>query len=342
MRDARTIKPQDLFERRKQAIKLFQKGMKRIEISEIVGVHRNTVGEWIKLWKNHGISALKVQAGGRPIGNGRKLMPHEEKVIQKCLIDKCPDQLKLPFALWTRKAVQMLIKESLNTNIAIRTTGTYLSKWGFTPQKPVKRAYERNEAHVSRWLNDEYPVLAAKAKLENAEIHWGDETGIRSDNVNGRSYAPKGKTPIRRSRGAREQINMISSITNQGKVRFMFYKEKMCSDLLIKFMKRLIRSADRKVYLILDNLRVHHSKLVKAWLQEHKAFIEIHYLPSYSPDLNPDEFLNSDLKNNLSQKPAKRTKGQWEKNAKAHMRSVQKRPLHIMSFFRAEPIKYAS
>ncbi len=124
MRDARTITPRDLFERRKQAIKLFQKGMKRIEISEIVGVHRNVVGQWIKLWKNHGISALKVQVAGRPIGNGRKLMPHEEKEIQKYLIDKCPDQLKLPFALWTRKDVQMLIKESLNTEIAIRTTGT--------------------------------------------------------------------------------------------------------------------------------------------------------------------------------------------------------------------------
>jgi transposase len=342
MRDARTIKPQDLFERRKQAIKLFQKGMSRIEIGEIVGVHRNTVGEWIKLWQAGGVYALKVQDGGRPLGDGRILMPHEEKDIQKCLIDKCPDQLKLPFSLWTRKAVQLLIKERLDIDIAIRTVGKYLHKWGFTPQKPVKRSYERNEQHVNSWLNDEYPAIAAKAKREKAEIHWGDETGIRSDNVNGRSYAPKGKTPIRRSRGAREQINMISSITNQGKVRFMFYKEKMCSDLLIKFMKRLIRSAGKKVYLILDNLRVHHSKLVKEWLAEHRAFIEVHYLPSYSPDLNPDEFLNNDLKTNLSQKPAKRKKGQWEKNAKTHMRRVQKRPEHIKSLFRAEPIRYAS
>ncbi|MBN2641392.1 MAG: IS630 family transposase [Victivallales bacterium] len=342
MRDARTIKPQDLFERRKQAVKLFQKGMSRIEIGEIVGVHRNTVGEWIKLWQTSGIHALKVQEGGRPVGDGRILMPHEEKDIQKCLIDKCPDQLKLPFSLWTRKAVQLLIKERFDIDIAIRTVGKYLHKWVFTPQKPIKRSYERNEQHVTHWLNNEYPAIAARAKQEKAEIHWGDETGIRSDNVNGRSYAPKGKTPVRRSRGASEQINMISSITNQGKVRFMFYKEKMCSDLLIKFMKRLIRSTDKKVYLLLDNLRVHHSKLVKEWLTEHKAFIEVYYLPSYSPDLNPDEFLNNDLKANLSQKPAKKTKGQWEKDAKTHMRSVQKRPEHIKSLFQAESIRYVS
>jgi transposase len=316
--------------------------MKRVEIAEIVGVHRNIVGQWIALWKEKGIAGLKVSKAGRPIGNGRKLMPHEELEIKKDLIDKCPDQLKLPFALWTRKAVQMHVKEKFDIDIAIRTTGTYLHKWGFTPQKPVKRAYEKNEAHVNRWLNDEYPAIAAKAKREKAEIHWGDETGIRSDNTTPKGYSLKGKTPVLKSRGAPEKINMISSITNNGKVRFMFYKEKMCSDLLIEFLKRLIRSTDKKVFLILDNLRVHHSKQVKEWLAEHKAFIEVYYLPSYSPELNPDEYLNNDLKASLSQKTPKRDKGQWEKNAKAHMRSVQKRPEHIKNLFKAEPIKYAS
>ena len=342
MRDARTIEPEALLERRKQAIKLFQKKMTRIEISDIVEVHRNTVGQWIKLWQDGGITSLKVQSGGRPLGNGRSLMPHEEKEIQKCLIDKCPDQLKLPFALWTRKAVTMLIKELFDIDMAVRTVGSYLQRWGFTPQKPVKRAYERNDKHVNRWLNEEYPAIALKAKQEGAEIHWGDETGIRSDDVNGRGYAPKGKTPIRISKGAREQINMISTVTNQGKLRFMFYKETMTSDLLINFMKRLIRSNERKIFLILDNLRVHHSKIVKQWLAEHKAFIEVYYLPSYSPDLNPDEFLNNDLKMGISKKPIKRAKGIWEKNAKQHMRSIQKKPQHIKNLFKAESVRYAS
>lgn len=342
MRDARKLSCEELFERRNQAIKLFKKDMKRIEIAEIVGVHRNIVGQWISAWEKNGLSGLKVKQAGRPVGNGRILMPHEEAEIQKCLIDKCPDQLKLPFALWTRKAVQLFIKERFDIDIAIRTVGTYLNKWGFTPQKPVKRAYERNEEHVNRWLNEEYLEIAAMAKSEGAEIHWGDETGLRSDDVNYRGYAPKGKTPVLRTKGTPEKLNMISTITNRGKVRFMFYKEKMNSQLLIKFMKRLIRSTDKKVFLILDNLRVHHSKVVKEWLAENTAFIKVFYLPSYSPDLNPDEFLNNDLKSSLSKQPVKREKGQMEKNAKSHMKRVQKKPQHIKNLFQAESVKYAS
>lgn len=342
MRDARTINPESLYDRRKQAIMLYKQGMKRIDIAPIVGVHRNTVGEWISIWKTKGLNGLRVAKAGCPVGLKRLLLPHEEKEIQKCLVDKCPDQLKLPFALWTRMAVKMLIKESYNIDLPIRTMGNYLKRWGFTPQKPVTRAYERNENHVQKWLNEGYPTIKETAKKEGAEIHWGDETGLRSDDVNGRGYAPKGKTPVRRTRGARESLNMISTVTNQGKVRFMFYKDKMCGDLLIKFMKRLIRSTDRKVFLVLDNLPVHHGRIVKDFLAENSAFIRVFYLPSYSPDLNPDEHLNGNLKANIRVKPTNRKKGDLEKNAKAHMFSIQKRPKHIQSFFQSESVKYAS
>ena len=152
MRDARTIQPEELFERRVQAVKLHKKGLTRLSIADIVGVHRNTVGEWIKVWKLSGISSLKVAKGGRPIGSGRLLFPHEEKQIQKLLIDKCPDQLKLAFALWTRKAVQELITELFNIKIAINTVGDYLNKWGFTPQKPINKVYAKNETQVRDWL----------------------------------------------------------------------------------------------------------------------------------------------------------------------------------------------
>ena len=236
----------------------------------------------------------------------------------------------------------LVVKESYNIDIPIRTMGNYLKRWGFTPQKPVTRAYERNEKHVQKWLDEGYPTIKETAKKEGAEIHWGDETGLRSDDVNGRGYAPKGKAPVRRTRGARESLNMISTVTNQGKVRFMFYKDKMCGDLLIKFMKRLIRSTDRKVFLILDNLPVHHGRVVKEFLAENSAFIRVFYLPSYSPDLNPDEHLNGNLKANIRMKPTKRKKGDLEKNAKAHMFSIQKRPRHIQSFFQSESVKYAS
>ena len=159
---------------------------------------------------------MKVRASGRPKGSGRKLFPYEEQELKRCLTDKCPDQLKLPFALWTRQAVQTLIKQKFSVDMTLQAVGNYLRSWCFTPQKPIRRAYERNDERVRVWLNNEYPAIAAKAKRENAEIHWGDETGLRSDDVNGRSYAPKGKTPVQRVKGTPEKLNMISTITNRG------------------------------------------------------------------------------------------------------------------------------
>ena len=342
IKDARTINAAALYERRKQAIMLFKKGMKRHEIAPIVGVHRLTVGIWIKAWQNGGLVALKASSSGRPKGTGRKLRPDEELETRRAIVDKCPDQLKLPFALWTRHAVREFLRQRFNVKMSLQAVGDYLKLWGFTPQKAIRRAYERNEKKVREWKTEEYPLLVKKAKLEKAEIHWGDETGIRSDDVNARGYAPTGKTPIQRVKGTPEKVNMISSVSNQGQLRFMFYRETMNADLLIKFLKRLIRSVGRKVILILDNLRVHHSKVLKSWLEANKNLIELYYLPSYSPDLNPDELMNSDLKSHLSKQPDARTKGKLEKNAFAHMRKVQKKPQHIKNFFQAESVRYAS
>ena len=343
--DARTIPGAALYERRKQAIKLFKSGYFKENYSAIArhcGATRQSVKKWISAWKAGGITGLKPQTRGRIKGDCRKLTSKQEKDICKSITDSCPDQLKLPFALWTRKAVKMLIMERFGLEMPIRTVGEYLKRWGFTPQKPIRRAYERNEAKVQEWKEVVYPQIVKKAKKEKGEIHWADETGIRSDDVNGRSYAPKGKTPVQRVKGTPEKLNMISTVSNQGKVHFMFYKEMMSTKILISFLKRLFRNIGRKVFLILDNLKVHHSKDLQTWLEEHKVEIEIFYLPSYSPDLNPDEFMNSDLKSALSQKPDARAKGRLERNALGHMKSVQKRPQHVKNFFNAASISYAS
>jgi len=212
------------------------------------------------------------------------LSKEQEKRIQKAIVDKEPDQLKLPFALWTRIAVQQLIKELFGINMPIRTVGEYLKRWGYTPQKPLRRAYEQNAKAVKKWLDEQYPAIVKKAKAEKAEIHWGDETGLCNDSQHGRSYVPRGQTPAIRLPAKRERINLIFSITNQGKVRFMLYRNTMNAQTLIKFLKRLIKDVDQEVFLILDDLRVHHSKLVKEWLKDHEDQIELLFLPSYSPE----------------------------------------------------------
>jgi len=342
LRDARTIGPEALEDRRKQAVKLHQDGFSRVKIAEIVEVHRNTVGEWIKAWRDGGEAALKAEAPGRPVGTGRRLSGFQAAAIKRIITDKTPDQLKFPFALWTRDAVRLLIKDSYGINMPIRTVGEYLKRWGFTPQKPIRRFYERCDTKTKRWLDEEYPALQKRAKADGAEIYWGDETGFRSDDVTGRGYSPKGKTPVRRAKARPEKINMISAVTNRGTARYMFYKGRMHADRFIDFLKRLIKDAKRKVYLILDNLRVHHAKKVKAWVAERAEQIELAYLPAYSPDLNPDEYLNNDLKGIVSKRPDKRRLGSLEDSARFAMRSLQRQPARIASYFHAPPVKYAS
>ena len=342
--DARKLVSAALEERRKLVIRLYRSDKYKTyqEIAEVAGVHRNTASQWIRRWEKDGNRTLKTQQRGRPVGCCRRLLAHEEERIRNDLVDHCPDQLILPFALWTRQAVRLHIKASFGLELPIRTVGEYLKRWGFTPQKPVKRAYQRSDAAVQDWLENKFPAIKKQAKAEDADIFWGDETGIRNDESKGRSYAPKGNTPVQKVNPVPEKINMISAISNQGKVHFMFYKETMSAQKLIEFMERIIRSNERKVFLILDNLRVHHSKALNDFLIEQAAFIKLFYLPSYSPDLNPDEYLNRDLKANLNNKPLGRAKGKIEEHAKDHMESVTQDSERVIQLFHAETVKYAS
>lgn len=312
--------------------------MTRAEIGEIVGVHADTVGRWLKLNPR----ALKVNRGGRKPGEGRQLTKEQEKAIRGMVVDKTPDQLKMPYALWTRKAVMELIKRQTDIDMPIRTVGEYLKRWGFTPQKPVKRAYEQNPKAVQRWLDEEYPEIKARARREDAEIYWGDETGMRNDSQHERGYAPKGRTPVLRLNAKRTSTNMISAITNQGKVRFRVFDGSMNTDILIDFCKRLIKSAQRKVFLVLDNLRVHHARIFNAWLAEHAEEIEVFYLPSYSPELNPDEYLNCDLKAGVHGGKPARDKKQLKKKVVSHMRMLQKKPGRVAKYFEHQKIRYAA
>jgi|GEM_PF-1454377 len=266
-----------------------------------------------------GSTAIKIGRRGRQYGDQRIFSPEQEKEIQRCLIDRTPDQLKLSFALWTREAVKLLIKQRYGISMPIRTVGEYLKRWGFTPQKPVRRAYEQNTEAVNRWLDIQYPEITALAKKEKAEIHWGDETGIQTDAYRVRGFAPKGNAPVIKLPAQKSSINMISSITNQGKMRFMMYRGTMNCHLLIKFMSRLVKDSGRKVFLILDNLRSHHGIIVKEWLAAHKEETEVFYLPYYSPELNPDEYLNGDLKQGVHSGLPVRNQKELEHKTKSFM-----------------------
>ncbi len=278
--DARSLPAAAKEEKRKQAVRLRKRGETYAAIAESVGVHERTVIRWIRLYEDSGEKALKAKILGRPMGAGRSLSPEQEAQIQKLITDKTPEQFNMAYALWTREAVRQLIEQEFSVKLAIRTVGKYLSLWGFTPQKPLKKAYEQNPKMVTQWLDETYPKIKGRAKAEKTEIYWGDETGMRNDSQHERGYAPKGQTPVIRLNAKRVATNMLSAVTNQGKVRFRLFEGSMNADILIDFMKRLIKGARRKVFLILDKLRVRHAKVVKAWLAEHTDEIEVFLLAS--------------------------------------------------------------
>ena len=338
----RKLSGDKLYELRKRVVKMRQRGYKIREVAEAFDVGESTVKKWWAIYLAGGTKALKPKKRGRKQGDNRLLTCEQENEIQQLIVEKTPDQLKMNFALWTRRAVVQLIRQHFGVVIAIRSAGRYLKRWGFTPQKPLKRAYEQNPKAVQRFLDEEYPAIKKRAKKEKAEIHWADETGLRSDSQHGRSYAPKGQTPVIRLNSQRWSSNLISSITNQGKVRFMLYKGGMNADVFIRFLKRLVKDATKKVFLILDNLRVHHSKIVKDWASEHRQEIELFYLPSYSPQLNPDELLNCDLKAGVhSGKPARNEK-QLKDKIRSHMFMLQKRPARVCKYFEHKEVQYAA
>jgi transposase len=223
----------------------------------------------------------------------------------------------------------------------IRTCGEYLKRWGFTPKKLAKRAYEQNPQTVAKWMQETYPDIAKEAKSQNAEIHWGDETGVRSDCQHGRGYAPKGQPPILHKKSKRFSTNMICSATNQGKMRWMIYRETLTSQVFICFMQRLIKDSKKKVLLIVDNLRVHHSEPVKEWVEANKERITLFHLPSYSPEHNPDEYLNGDLKSELGRKALPMDQKHLEKNLIGSMLRLSKSQQRVAYYFDHPALAYA-
>lgn len=328
---------------RRQVIRLRKQGKGNKEVAELLGLSVQTTSRWWQWHQREGDAMLAVPKRGRKYGEKRHLTAEQEKQIRKMIVDHYPDQLKLQFALWDRQAVQQLIKLQFGFEMPIRTVGEYLSRWGYTPQKPIRKAYEQRPAEVARWMEESYPAIKAQAKAENAEIYWGDETGLATNGNVVRGYAPAGKTPELRLNARKEHVSMISAVSNQGKLRFMLYEHAMNGKRLIEFMKRLVKDVDRKVILILDNLRVHHCKPVKEWLSKNKEKIEVFYLPPYSPELNPDEYLNNDLKNAVHGNKGRvsRTKDTIRKKTISHLRHLQKSPRKVVKLFNHLKVRYA-
>jgi transposase len=304
------------------------------------GVSKTAVYNWVTKYRSGGKRALKSKLRGRP--RRSRLEGWQAATTVKLITDRCPDQLKLPFALWTRDAVRELLAERFEVDVSVWTVGRLLRKWGFTPQKPLRRAYERNPAAVQKWLDEEYPAIRRTAKREKATIHWGDEMGLRSDHQTGTSYGRKGHTPIIPGTGQRFRCNMISTITNRGQLAFMVFKKRFTADVMIDFMRRLIRHSPQKVFLIVDGHPVHRSRKVTRWIEKHHKQIRLFRLPGYSPELNPDELLNQDVKSNALGRQRPRDQQEMIGQVRSYLRSTQRQPDIVKRYFEEENVAYAA
>lgn len=343
MRDTRSLDQSAQEALRINAVKLLLKGNTQEQVASMFGVTRQAVGKWWLRYEEGGIVALRKKSR-RPKSTDRTsgLTGWQCSSIVRTILRKTPDQLHFPFMLWTRDAVAQLILKRFKIKLSKWTVGRLLKKWGLSPQKPVKKAYEQQPEAVRSWLDREYPKIARKALMDKAEIHWGDEMGVRSDDQIGRTYGRIGQTPVVKTTGRRFSCHMISTVTNRGTLRFMIFEDKFNADVFLDFLKRLLKTVKQKIFLILDGHPVHKAKKVRQWIEANRSDISLFLLPAYSPELNPDELLNQDVKTNAVRKKRALNKAELKKNLLGYLRGRQKRPDLVKRYFHHENVRYAA
>ncbi|MDR1015688.1 MAG: IS630 family transposase [Coriobacteriales bacterium] len=340
--DGRRLGSDGQHQLRKSAARLLSKGLRPSEVAGLLGVSRQFVYNVKARAESGGAAALRPKARGRKAGSKRRLTPEQESFVVETITEKNPDQLKMACCLWDRRSVAELAMREFGVGLPPSTVGCYLRRWGFSKQRPVRRANRQDPERIRAWLEEEYPEIEQKARSEGAEIYWGDETALQNTSNFIKGYSPRGRAPVLMVEARRMKLNMLSAVSNRGKLRFTITRETVGPDTLIGFMRRLCRDSGRKVLLILDNLRAHHSKKVAAWAAVHGASIEVFFLPAYAPEYNPDEYLDSDLKREMERLPSASTEEELSGSARSFLARRQRQPDKVESYFKNEHTRYAA
>jgi transposase len=340
--DARELSDEVLEALRLRALRGCELGLAEAEVAAILGVARETVCRWWSAYTDRGVPALPQRRTGRPLGSGRLLSDAQAERLQHLLRTHQPEELGIAAPLWTRRAVRDLIRREYQLDLAERTVGRYLGRWGFTAKRPRRHARDQDPEEVQQWLDETYPAIEARAQHEGAEIHWGDEVGVAADQQPARGYAPRGEPATQEVPDPHRRANQISTITNRGDVRFMTYTRTMDAALCIVFLERLLRSTVGKVFLIVDRLRAHMTPAVQVWVAARRDRLEVFYLPRYAPELNPDEYLNNDLKGQVHTAGLPHNKVEVRSHIQGFMRRLLHLPERVMSYFQHPSVRYAA
>ena len=337
--DARRLSHKMLTELRHRGVSSVQEGQSPEIVAKALGINRVTIYGWLSRYRHGGWGALDAKKrGGRiPKLDGKAL-----KWIYDTITSKNPLQLRFTFALWTAKMVGQIIFQRFDIKLSKASVCRLLNQLGLTPQRPVWRAYQQKPEDVERWLREEYPRIKDWARRNKALIFFGDEAGVRSDHHAGTTWGARGKTPVVSSTGARFGLNLISAVSSQGEFRFMTVKGRVGAAQFIEFIKRLLHGIDRMVFLVVDGHPTHKAKSVTRFVRSMKDRFRLFFLPPYSPELNPDEGVWNDLKNNAIGRQCITSPTQLQGAVLSHLRYIQKSPDRVCSYFYSETTKYAA
>ena len=336
--DGRKLDHKTLEQIRIRVVRQVEDGAHPEYLAGVLGFARSTVFGWMARYREGGLEALKA----RPIpGRPWKLSGLQLRRIYTLIAGNDPRQLSFEFALWTREMVRELIRREFNVRLSVVSVGRLLRTLGLSPQRPLWRAYQQNPVAVERWKSAEYPAIRAEAGAVGATIYFGDEAGVRTDFHAGTTWAPIGQTPVVRTTGTRDSINLISALSAQGALRFSTYAGKFESAIFINFCKRLMHDTRGSVFLIVDGHPVHRSKAVKDFVASTQGRLRLFQFPAYSPELNPDEWVWKNVKaDRIGRAGIGHAKGDLRCKAVAAMRRLQKLPYLIRGFFFDPNLRY--
>lgn len=339
--DARELSNDVLECLRLRALRGCELGYTEAEVADLLGVCRETISRWWSAYVEGGLDALPHDRTGRPRGSGRILSEQQAAALQQRLDEYSPDDLDIAAPLWTRRAVQQLIQQELGIRMPVRTVGEYLKRWGYTAKRPRRHAKKQDPEEVQEWLGKTYPAIEQWAAEEDAEIHWCDEVGVAADAHPALGYAPRGQPATMEVPDPHIRMNQISTVTNQGTVRFMTYAGTMTAVLFLVFLERLLRSTSGKIFLIVDRLRAHETPEVKSWVLAHWNRIELFYLPRYAPELNATEYLNNDEKGQVNAAGLPNDKKELRSRMQQFMHKLHYLPQRVRNYFKHTCMLYA-
>jgi transposase len=340
--DARQLSDEVLEALRLRALRGCELGFGEAEVADLLGLARETVSRWWSAYQAGGIEALPHDRSGRPLGSGRTLSDAQAARLQQLIDGQSPEALGIAAPLWSRRAVRDLIRREYAIAMPLRTVGEYLRRWGYTAKRPRRHARDQDPKEVRAWLRQRYPAIEAQAHAEGGEVYWGDETGVAADEHPRTGYARRGQAAVMEVPDRHIRVNMISAVTNAGAVQFMTYRDTMTAALFITFLGQLLRGAKRKVFLIVDRLTAHEAGEVAEWVAARRDRIELFYLPRRAPELNPDEYLNNDIKGSVNAEGLPHDKAELQGRLEAFMHKLAQLPDHVRSYFQHPCTQYAA